>query len=102
MKKEFIGRRNRDIVYLYEAEHTKFEMKDVLTKINKAVYKNFLGFTNKNIKDSKDLEIKKREIKLKKVSNLLIEVSSKNDNLELIKKKMKDILSGHYPIIIKV
>ena len=94
LKKKFIGRRNRDMVYLYKAEHTKFEKKDVLTKIKKAAYNNFLELTNKNIKDSKDEEIKKREIELKKVDNSLIEVSSKNDNLELIKKKMKDILSG--------
>jgi len=66
LKKKFIGRRNRDIVYLYEAEHTKFEKKDVLTKIKKAAYNNFLELTNKNIKDSKDEEIKKREIELKK------------------------------------
>ena len=94
VKKKFIGRRNRDIVYLYKAKHTKFEMKDILTKIKKAAYNNFLRLINKNIKDSKDEEIKKREIELKKVDNSLIEVSSKNDNLKLIKKKMKDILSG--------
>ena len=69
-------------------------MKDILTKIKKAAYNNFLRLINKNIKDSKDEEIKKREIELKKVDNSLIEVSSKNDNLKLIKKKMKDILSG--------
>ena len=94
VKKKFIGRRNRDIAYLYEAEHTKFEKKNMLTRIKKASYNNFLKNSNKNIKDSKDEEIKKREIELKKVDNSLIEVSSKNDNLKLIKKKMKDILSG--------
>ena len=49
-----------------------------------------MGLINKNIKDSKDEEIKKR-----KINNSMIKVSSRNDNLKLIemKMKMKDILS---------
>ena len=52
-----------------------------------------MGLINKNIKDSKDEEIKKRRIKLRKINYLMIEVSSRNDNLKLIEMKMKDILS---------
>ena len=54
-----------------------------------------MGLINKNIKDSKDEEIKKRRIKLRKINYSMIEVSSRNDNLKLIemKMKMKDILS---------
>ena len=66
----------------------------MLTKIKKASYNNFLESFNNNLKNSKDEEIKKRKIKLRKVSNSFIEVSSKNDNLELIEMKMKDILSN--------
>ena len=53
-----------------------------------------MGLINKSIKDSKDEEIKKRKIKLRKVDNSVIEVSSKIDNLEIINMKMKDILSS--------
>ena len=52
-----------------------------------------MGLINKNIKDSKDEEIKKRRIKLRKINYSVIEVSSRNDNLKLIEMKMKDILS---------
>jgi hypothetical protein len=93
-KKTFLGRRKRNKIYLKKAEHNKFEKKDVLTKIKKGAYNNFLRFTNNKIKDSKDKEIKKRQIKLRKVVNSVIEVSSKNDNLKLLKMKMKDILSA--------
>ena len=47
-----------------------------------------MGLINKNIKDSKDEEIKKR-----KINNSMIKVSSRNDNLKLIEMKIKDILS---------
>ena len=53
-----------------------------------------MGLINKSIKDSKDEEIKKRKIKLRKVDNSVIEVSSKIDNLEIINMKMKGILSS--------
>jgi len=93
-KKTLLGRRKRNRIYLNEARHNKFEKKDVLTKIKKKAYISFLGLINKNIKDSKDEEIKKRKIKLRKVDNSVIEVSSKIDNLELINMKMEDILSA--------
>lgn len=81
-------------IYKYKAEHTKNETKNIINKIKKASYNNFLESFNNNLKNSKDEEIKKRKIKLRKVSNSFIEVSSKNDNLELIEMKMKDILSN--------
>ena len=93
-KKTLLGRRKRNRIYLNEAGHNKFEKKDVLTKIKKRAYNSFLEFINKNIKISKDEEIKKRKIKLRKVDNSVIEVSSKIDNLELINMKMEDILSA--------
>ena len=80
-KKKLLERRKRNIIYRYETRHNKFEKKDVLTKIKKGSYNNFLGLTNKNIKDSKDGEIKKKQIKLRKVDNSVIEVANKNDNL---------------------
>ena len=90
-KEILLGRIKRNKIYLNEAWYIEFEKKDV---IKKGVYNNFLELTNKNIKDSKDEEIKKRQIKLGKVDNSVIEVASKNDNLKLIKikMKMKDIL----------
>ena len=81
-------------VYTYKAEHTKKETKNMLTKIKKASYNNYLDLINNNIKDSKDEEIRKRNIKLRKVSNSIIGVSSREDNLDLIKLEMKDILSS--------
>ena len=93
-KKKLLGRRKRNRIYLNKAGHNKFEKKNILTKTKKGAYNNFLGLTNKNIKDSKDGEIKKRKIKLRKIDNSVIEVSSKIDNLKLIKMKMKDILSA--------
>jgi len=93
-KKTLLGRRKRNRIYLNKAGHNKFEKKNVLTKTKKKAYNNFLEFTNKNIKDSKDGEIKKRKIKLRKIDNSMIEVSSKTDNLKLIEMKMKDILSA--------
>ena len=91
-KKTLLVRRKRNRIYINEAGHNKFEKKDVLTKIKKRAYNSFLELINKNIKDSKDEEIKKRKIKLRKVDNSVIE-SSKIDNLKLINMKMKDILS---------
>ena len=38
-------------------------------------------------------KLRKKKIQLRKISNSTIEVSSKKDNLELLKMKMKDILS---------
>ena len=93
-KKTLLGRRKRNRIYLNEARYNKFEKKDVLTKIKKKAYNSFLGLINKSIKDSKDEEIKKRKIKLRKVDNSVIEVSSKIDNLEIINMKMKDNLSS--------
>ena len=93
-KKKLLGRRKRNRIYLNKAEHNKFEKKNILTKTKKGAYNNFLELTNKNIKDSKNGEIKKRKIKLRKIDNSVIEVSSKIDNLKLIKMKMKDILSA--------
>ena len=93
VKHKFLGRRKKNRIYKYKAKHTKNETKNIMNKIKKASYNNFLELFNNNLKDSKDEEIKKRKIKLRKVSNSFIEVSSKNDNLDLIKLKMKDILS---------
>ena len=89
------GKRKRNIIYSRKAKHTKFEKKNILTKFKKKVYNNYLEFINKNIKDPPDEEIKKRKrkIKLRKINNSTIEVSSKKDNLELLEMKMKDILS---------
>ena len=87
------GKRKRNIIYSKKAKHTKFEKKNILTKIKKKVYNNYLEFINTNIKDPPDEEIKKKKIKLRKIRNSTIEVSSKKDNLELLKMKMKDILS---------
>lgn len=92
-KHKLIGRRKKNRIYGYPAKHTKFETKNILTKNKKGAYNNFLEFFNKSVKDSKDEEIKKRKIKLRKIDNSVIGVCSKNDNLNLIKMKMKDILS---------
>jgi hypothetical protein len=94
VKHKFIGRRRKNKIYTYKAEHTKKETKNMLTKIKKASYNNYLDLINNNIKDSKDEEIRKRNIKLRKVSNSIIGVSSREDNLDLIKLNMKDILSS--------
>ena len=87
------GKRKRNIIYSKKAKHTKFEKKNILTKIKKKAYNNYLKLFNKNIKDSPDEEIKKKKIQLRKISNSMMEVSSKKDNLELLEMKMKDILS---------
>jgi hypothetical protein len=76
--------------------HDKYEKKNILTKIKKRAYNNHIKFTNKSIDDSSDEEIKKRKIKIQKVDNSKIEVSSKKDNLDLLEMEMKDILS--YPL----
>jgi hypothetical protein len=76
--------------------HDKYEKKNILTKIKKRAYNNHIKFTNKSIDDSPDEEIKKRKIKIQKVDNSKIEVSSKKDNLDLLEMEMKDILS--YPL----
>ena len=93
-KEKHKGRRKKNIIYIKKAKHPKSEIKNFLTKIKKGAYNKFLSSINKDIKESKDEEIKKRKIKLRKVSNSIIGVCSRTDNLELIKKKMKDILSG--------
>ena len=96
--KKVLGRkRERDKIDSDKEEaHDKFEYKNILTKNKKAVYNNYRNFINKSIDDSPDEEIRKRKIKLQKVDNSKIEVSSKQDNLALLEKKMKDILS--YPL----
>ena len=93
-EKTTIGRRKRDINYPDEAEHTKFEKKNVLTRNKKASYNNFLDYFNKEIKNTKDKEIQKEKIELKKITNSVIGVCSKEDNLDLLKLPMKDILSN--------
>ena len=93
-EKKFLGgKRKRNVIYSRKAKHTKFEKKNILTKIKKKVYNNYLKLSNKNIEDSQDEEIKKKKIKLKKISNSFIEVSSKKDNLALLEMKTKDVLS---------
>ena len=93
-KQKHKGRRKKNIIYVKKAKHPKSETKNILNKNKKGAYNKFLAFFNKDIKESKDEEIKKRKIKLRKVSNSIIGVCSQTDNLELIKMKMKDILSG--------
>ena len=92
-KKFLSGKRKRNIIYIRKAIHTKFEKKNILTKIKKKAYNNYMKSFNKNIKDSPDEEIKKKKIQLRKISNSTIEVSSKKDNLKLLEMNMKDILS---------
>ena len=92
-KKFLSGKRKRNIIYIRKAIHTKFEKKNILTKIKKKAYNNYMKSFNKNIKDSPDEEIKKKKIQLRKINNSIIEVSSKKDNLKLLEMNMKDILS---------
>ena len=92
-KHKFIGRRRKDRIYTYDAGKTRFDEKNELTKIKKAAYNNYLDYTNESIRDSKDEEIRKRKIKLRKIDNSVMGVCSKDDNLKLIEMEMKDILS---------
>jgi hypothetical protein len=97
VKKVLNKKRKRDNIDSDNAKvHDKYETKNIMTKIKKAVYNNDIKFTNKSIEDSTDEEIKKRKIILKKVENSKIEVSSREDNLRLLETEMKDILS--YPL----
>jgi len=91
INKNFLGKKRKKYI------HTKYEKKNILTRIKKAAYNNYLKFTNKSIEHSQDEEIKKKRIKLRKISNSVIEVSSKQDNLDLIEMKMQDILSNPLP-----
>jgi hypothetical protein len=93
-EKTTIGRRKKDRIYLNKAKHTRSEKKNVLTRNKKASYNNFLDYFNKEIKNTKDKEIQKEKIELKKITNSVIGVCSKEDNLDLLKLPMKDILSN--------
>jgi hypothetical protein len=94
MEEKKIGRRKRDRTYPDNAEHTKFDPDNILTKVKKTSYNNYLEYYNEELKKTEDKEIEKEKIELKKITNSVLGVSSREDNLALLEMSMQDILSN--------
>ena len=89
--KKLLGRKSKNYIYNKGIIHTKYNRDNIITKIKRNLYNNFLEFINEKIKLSDNKEIKK--IKLKKINGEVIKISSREGNLNLLKKTLKEILS---------
>ena len=86
------GRNRKNKTFTKKNQHNKFEINNIITKIKRKAFNYSLGLINKLLKKSKNEEIKK--IKLKKIKNSIIAVCEKQQNLDLLETKLKDLLSN--------
>lgn len=69
--------------------HTKNQKDNIIMKIKRTIYKHSLVFLNKKLKNSKNSKLVK--LRLFKVNKTLIVVHKKQQNLDILKKNLKDI-----------
>ena len=72
--------------------HTKYRADNIIMKIKVNASNNYLDHLNFMLKNSKNNHINR--IRLRKVDCSIIKVYSKNKNLDLLDKKISDIISG--------
>ena len=86
------GRKRKNQAYINnEYTHTKDKTDNVLTKIKRNVNDNSQDLINIALSHSKNEKLK--AIRLKKIDTSLITVSKKEENLNLLKMPLKEILS---------
>lgn len=92
-KRAKLGRKRKNQVYINkENTHSRSKADNIITKVKRNVNDNNLDLVNTalSISDNKYL----KGIRLKKIDMSLITVSKKEENLELLKKPLKEILSS--------
>ena len=87
-----LGRNKKNKISKNERNHNKNKRDNIATKVKRNVNKN--EYKHINLKLSKSQNPKLNKIQLVKIDTSIITVSKKEDNLELLNKKMKDILSN--------
>lgn len=84
--KEHSCRNNNPLV------HNKYQRDNIVMKIKVNVSNNYRAHLNLILEKSENVQI--NSIRLKKIDPSLIKVDSRDDNMALLKKTMKDIFSG--------
>lgn len=95
-KKVKLGRNSKNEIYLQKNQHTKDEINNIITKIKRNVMSNIIYFINILLKNSENPRIKER--RLNKIDQSIIIVCKKEQNLELLEKTLKDLLSSEISI----
>jgi hypothetical protein len=86
------GRNRKNKTITKKNQHNKFEKNNIIIKIKRRAFNFSLRLINKMLKKSENEDIKK--IKLKKIKNSIIAVCEKQQNLDLLETKLKDLLSN--------
>jgi hypothetical protein len=86
------GRNRKNKTITKKNQHSKFEKNNIIIKIKRRAFNFSLRLINKMLKKSENEDIKK--IKLKKIKNSIIAVCEKQQNLDLLETKLKDLLSN--------
>ena len=84
------GRNKKNKKYTKEKQHNKFEINNIIMKIKRKVLNNSVEYINKKLKKNE----KMKGIKLKKIEKSIIAVCEKQQNLNLLETKLKDLLSN--------
>jgi hypothetical protein len=90
--KNLLGRKRIGQDYSKENIHTKYGDDNIRNKVKRNYHNNYLKNLNLQLSKSKNPNLNK--IELKKIDNSTIIVSKKEENLELLDKKIKDTLSS--------
>ena len=90
--KNLLGRKRISQDYSKENIHTKYGDDNIRNKVKRNYHNNYLKNLNLQLSKSKNPNLNK--IELKKIDNSTIIVSKKEENLELLDKKIKDTLSS--------
>lgn len=85
------GRKRNNQIYIKKKKHTKINKDNILIKIHRRVFKNTLEFINSILRKSKNSEI--NSIQLKKNDNSRFSKYNNKIILNLLKMKLKDLLS---------
>ena len=92
VKKNMLGRKRKNDIYINKNTHTKMFKDNMRTKIKKKLYNNILDYTNLQIEKSPNEKI--RHLKLKKIDDSIILVSKREENLQLLNSTVKQLLSN--------
>ena len=103
-KKSLLGRKrknqlpnnNNNDASDFNNVHTKNRKDDIFTKLKRNSYNNSSKCLNHLLKKSKNKNL--NTIQLKKIDNSILIVSKKEENLDLLKTKLKDLFSNNISI----
>jgi len=82
-----------------KSPHTKYDLDNIMTKIKKRSKNNYKEFLNNELKNSENETLK--TIKIEDIDEKVFNVYKKEENLDLIKKPMKDIFSNEISLRFK-